>query len=79
VALYVLAVSAMVVSANATAGRPDWDAGHSAFGIAGALLFFGSDGMIGWSRFVDEFPRSRVAITVTYHLAQACLVLSLLG
>ena len=79
VTIYVLAISAMVVSAIATAGRADWSAGRSALAIGGALLFFASDGMIGWSRFVGDFPRSRVAIMVTYHLAQAALVLALLG
>lgn len=79
VAVYVLAISAMVVSALATVGRSEWTPGRSAFAVAGALLFFASDGMIGWSRFVGDFPRSRLAIMVTYHLAQACLVLGLLG
>jgi uncharacterized membrane protein YhhN len=79
VTIYVLAISAMVVSAIATAGRADWSAGRIALAIAGALLFFASDGMIGWSRFVGDFPRSRIAIMVTYHLAQAALVLALLG
>jgi len=78
VALYVLAISAMVVSAVATSGRPDWSAVRSTVAIAGAVLFYASDGMIGWSRFVRDFPGSRVAIMVTYHLAQAALVLALL-
>jgi uncharacterized membrane protein YhhN len=79
VALYVLAISAMVASAFGAAGRADWTAARSAFAIFGALLFFASDGMIGWSRFVRDFRGSRVAIIVTYHLAQAALVLALLG
>ena len=79
VAVYVLAISTMVVSALAAAGREDWSTGRSAFAIAGALLFFASDGMIGWRRFVGDFRGSRVAIMATYHLAQAGLVLGLLG
>lgn len=79
VAVYVLAISAMVVSALAAAGRPDWSTGRSALAIGGAFLFICSDGMIGWSRFVRDFPGSRVAVIVTYHLAQAGLVLALLG
>jgi len=45
--------------------------------IAGALAFYLSDACIGWSRFVAEFPRSRLAIITTYHAAQLLLVLSL--
>ena len=36
-------------------------------------------GTIGWSKFIDDFPRARVIIMVTYHLGQIGLVLSLLG
>lgn len=46
--------------------------------IAGAGLFAASDTMLGWNRFVSGFPGARVLIHVTYHLAQALLVLSLL-
>ncbi len=45
--------------------------------IGGALAFYLSDACIGWSRFVAEFPRSRLAIITTYHVAQILLVLSL--
>jgi uncharacterized membrane protein YhhN len=79
VGIYVLAISGMVVSAIAAAGRADWSTGRSAFTIFGALLFFASDGMIGWSRFAGDFRGSRVAIMATYHLGQAGLVLGLLG
>ncbi|HEY5015076.1 MAG TPA: lysoplasmalogenase [Acidimicrobiia bacterium] len=44
----------------------------------GAALFVTSDSMIAWSRFVSDFEAAPVAIMVTYHLAQAGLVLSLL-
>jgi uncharacterized membrane protein YhhN len=69
VALYILVISAMVALAMGT-GQP-WI-------IAGALLFYTSDALIGWTRFVDDFPHSRVAVMVTYHLGQAGLVLGLL-
>ena len=43
-----------------------------------AALFVASDSMIAWSRFVAPFAAAPVAIMVTYHLAQAGFVLSLL-
>ena len=45
--------------------------------LLGALLFFASDAMIGWNRFVRELRWAPLAIMVTYHLAQAALVWSL--
>jgi uncharacterized membrane protein YhhN len=79
VAVYVLAIGAMVVSAIATAGRADWSGWRSAAAIAGALLFMASDSLIGWNRFVQEVRGAQVLIMVTYHLGQALLVVGLLG
>jgi len=39
--------------------------------IAGGLLFLASDALLGWGRFVGPAPGDRVAVHVTYHLAQA--------
>lgn len=68
VSLYIVAISAMVVSAAGTA---------SAIALAGALSFYASDALIAWNRFIDEKSWGRVAIIVTYHLAQIALVASL--
>ena len=65
IAVYMLAIVAMVASAFASA---------SLAAIVGALLFYASDAMIAWNRFVDPFPGARVAIIVTYHLGQLGLV-----
>jgi uncharacterized membrane protein YhhN len=66
---YIVVISVMVAMALAT--------GNVLAG-AGAVLFAGSDAMIGWNRFVRPFGAAAVAIMVTYHLGQAGLVLSLL-
>jgi hypothetical protein len=56
----------------------------SAFGVAtffavlGALLFYVSDAVLGWTRFVSDLRRGRVVVMVTYHLGQAGLVLALI-
>jgi uncharacterized membrane protein YhhN len=68
VAVYMGVISLMVVCAFGT--------GH-ATSIAGALLFYMSDALIAWNRFVKESVSGRLAIIVTYHLAQAGLLLSL--
>ena len=79
VAVYVLAIGAMVVSAIATAGRADWSGWRNGAAIAGALLFMASDSLIGWNRFVQEIRSASVLIMVTYHLGQVLLVIGLLG
>jgi uncharacterized membrane protein YhhN len=45
--------------------------------IAGGVLFYLSDSLIGWGRFVKAHPWGGVAVMVTYHLGQVLLVLSL--
>jgi uncharacterized membrane protein YhhN len=70
VTAYLVVISAMVVVAWGSAAL---------VAAAGAVLFFASDALIGWRRFVHDFPRSRVAVMVTYHIGQALLVLSLLA
>lgn len=68
VVAYMGVISAMVVCAVGT--------GHG-LAIAGALLFFASDSLIGWGRFVKSHDWGRVAVMVTYHVGQTLLVLSL--
>jgi uncharacterized membrane protein YhhN len=63
-----LVISAMVSAALATG---------LALAIVGAALFFTSDTLIAWNRFVRPQPWMPLAIIVTYHAGQAGLVVSL--
>jgi uncharacterized membrane protein YhhN len=76
--LYVVALSGTVVAAIGTLGASRWTTGWSLLAVEGALLFYASDAMIGWTRFVHDVRGGRVAIMVTYHLGQIGLVLALL-
>jgi uncharacterized membrane protein YhhN len=67
VAAYVAVISAMVLSAAGTADPR---------AVVGAVLFAGSDSLIARSRFVRTEPWMPLAIIVTYHLAQALLVVA---
>jgi len=69
VVLYIGAIAVMVASAIAAG---------NALAIIGATLFFASDALIAETRFVGPRRWGRVAIMVTYHLAQVALVCSLL-
>jgi uncharacterized membrane protein YhhN len=69
VAAYMTVISLMLASAVGT---------REPLAIGGAALFYTSDALIAWERFVDSRPWHRLAIIVTYHVAQAALTLSLL-
>jgi uncharacterized membrane protein YhhN len=67
---YIAVIGAMIATSFGTG---------IAVGIVGALLFGLSDSVLGWTRFLDDFPHSRVVVMVTYHLGQVGLVLALLA
>lgn len=67
VSAYIGVISLMVLAAF---GTTDVRA------MVGAALFAGSDALIAWERFVAKRPWGPLTIIVTYHLAQALLVLS---
>ncbi len=66
--IYMLVLSPMLAAAIGSRMLP---------AIAGALLFFASDTMIAWSKFVQPFPGARLAIIVTYHVGQWALTAAL--
>jgi uncharacterized membrane protein YhhN len=66
---YMGVISVMVASAIGT--------GHLR-AMTGAGLFYASDALIAWNRFLGETRHGRLAIIVTYHLAQMALVVSLI-
>jgi len=68
VAAYVTAFVVMVASAGGTG---------SGVALAGALLFFYSDALLAWNRFVKPVGWGRFANITAYHSGQALLVLSL--
>jgi uncharacterized membrane protein YhhN len=70
VVAYMGVISTMVLCA--------WGTGD-ALAVAGALLFYASDALIGWGRFVSERRiGGDLGVIVTYHVGQILLVLSLL-
>jgi uncharacterized membrane protein YhhN len=69
VALYLAVISIMVATA---AGTGLW------LVVLGAVSFYVSDAVLGWTRFVSQFRHSRVVVMVTYHVGQALLVMGLL-
>jgi uncharacterized membrane protein YhhN len=70
VAAYMLVIGAMAVAGWATGLLPV---------ALGATAFVASDTVLALGRFGQERPWTRIAVMVTYHLAQALLVAGLLA
>lgn len=68
VGLYVAVIAVMVWRAVAY-GSP--------IAVAGAFLFFLSDALLGWNRFVQPYRWAGHGVMTTYYAAQYCLALSL--
>lgn len=78
VALYSAVIAAMLFSALATLFRPDWELPAAGCAALGGFLFFWSDTLLAFDRFVRPFPRARFWVRVTYHLGQLGLALGAL-
>lgn len=74
-AAYTLILSLMLWSAWATFFRPGWTPTGRALVAGGATLFFASDAMLAWNRFVTSSSILNIAVIVAYHLAQIALAL----
>lgn len=77
VAVYSCVISLMLFSAWATLMRPEWTLPRRALVIAGASLFFASDAMLAWNRFVRPFSAAKLGVIITYHLGQLALASSI--
>jgi uncharacterized membrane protein YhhN len=71
--IYGVAISLMLFSAWATFFRPEWTSIERAWVVVGATLFFISDAMLAWNRFVTPFHAAALGVIVTYHLGQLAL------
>ena len=70
VVVYLVVISTMVVAAVGT--------GPAAAAV-GAVVFYASDGILAWNRFVRTLSHGRLAVMVTYHVGQALLLGSLIA
>jgi uncharacterized membrane protein YhhN len=68
VTIYLGAITAMALAAAAHG---------NGWGIAGGLVFVVSDSILGWDRFAHRLGVAPVAVMVAYHIALACLLVSL--
>lgn len=68
--LYGLSLTLMLLSALLTLFRQDWQYLPAILAAGGALLFFSSDTMLVYDRFVHRFSHAQSYVHLTYHLAQ---------
>ena len=75
VLVYALVISVMVYSALMTLTRPGWSIPAAISASVGALLFYSSDSMLAWDRFLKPLSHARLRVMVTYHLGQIGMIL----
>jgi uncharacterized membrane protein YhhN len=75
VLIYSLVISLMVYSALMTWNRPGWSTIPAILVSGGAVLFYSSDSMLAWDRFIRPLSHARLRVMVTYHLGQIGIIL----
>lgn len=76
IGVYAVIISLMVVAAFETFFF-QWPLTASIFVASGASLFYISDIMNAWTRFVNPIPKDRLKIMTTYHAAQICITVGI--
>ncbi len=74
VSIYSLAISLMLISAWLCFFRPEWPTEAAILVGAGASLFFVSDTILAYTRFVGMIPHRDLLVLATYHLGQIAII-----
>jgi len=75
VVVYGVVITLMLLSALLTLFRSDWPSVAAAGLVSvGAMLFFFSDMILAWNKFVKPIRNGRVLNMVAYHLGQIALI-----
>jgi alkenylglycerophosphocholine hydrolase len=74
VVAYGLTLTLMVFSALVTFFRTDWTVWPATLCACGAVLFYVSDSLLGYDRFVVKVKHGQSLVHLTYHLGQIGLV-----
>ncbi len=75
VIVYSTIITLMLLSALLTLFRPEWKSTPAYLVSFGAFLFFLSDIVLAWNRFVSPIKNSRMINIGVYHLAQITIIL----
>ena len=74
VEIYALTISIMLFFAVRTLADPAWQTNATALVSVGAFLFYISDLILAWNRFMSPIQNGRLLNIVTYHLGQIALI-----
>jgi uncharacterized membrane protein YhhN len=74
VVTYGVVITLMLLSAVLTLIRPDWKTSAAGLVSLGAILFYFSDAILAWNKFIRPIKHGRVWNMATYHLGQFALV-----
>jgi alkenylglycerophosphocholine/alkenylglycerophosphoethanolamine hydrolase len=74
VIVYGLVISLMLFAAMSTLFDPAWKAGAALLAGIGAFLFYSSDLILAWIKFVSPINNGRVLNITTYYLGQIGLI-----
>jgi alkenylglycerophosphocholine hydrolase len=74
VALYGVVITLMLLSALLTLSNVQWSALASASVALGAVLFYASDIVLAWNKFIQPMPRGRMLNIGLYHAGQFLLI-----
>ena len=78
VLIYSIALSMMFFSATLTLAEPDWGAPAAVLAAVGGMLFFSSDSLLSYNRFVRPVPHGQLLVRILYHLGQIALTAGVL-
>ena len=79
VRVYATVISLMLFSALVTLFRADWQSNPAYLVSLGAVLFFTSDSLLAWGKFINPVRHGGLMVMVTYYLGQILLVAGALG
>ena len=72
--VYSAVISLMLLSAMMKLSDITWDAGASVLVSVGAFLFYISDIILAWNKFVSPIQHGRIYNIASYHLGQIALI-----
>jgi alkenylglycerophosphocholine/alkenylglycerophosphoethanolamine hydrolase len=78
VALYGMVITLMLLSALLTFFSSWWNVSAAALVASGAILFYFSDTLLAWDKFVIPVKNGRLVDMILYHLGQLALVAGVL-
>jgi uncharacterized membrane protein YhhN len=76
--IYGIVITMMLLSALLTLYRAEWGTLAAALVAGGASLFYFSDVILAWNKFVSPVKNGRLINMILYHLGQICLAVGVI-